>query len=149
MEKVTKNSVSAAADAAFVDAAEGISVQTVTFWLPNGELDPAGHRLHAAEPAAFLYSPTSHSVQGPSSGPVLPGLHHVVQLALPCTAFFPDGQDAQVSDDRAPNAEENVSSGHCAHAPSDAAPHEAEYVPAPHFVHSGAPPNEYLPASQS
>ena len=55
----------------------------------------------------------------------------------------------QVSDDLAPNADENVSSGHFMQVASDAAPHEDENFPVPHFVQSEAPVPANFPASQS
>ena len=73
----------------------------------------------------------------------------VEQTSLPAAEFFPDGQDVHVSDDRAPNAGENVSAGHFVHEASDAAAHEDEYLPASHFMQSEAPSIEYLPAAQS
>ena len=69
--------------------------------------------------------------------------------ALPDGAVFPSGHAVQVSDDLAPNADENVSSGHVVHVASDSAPHEEENFPTPHFVQSEAPASANFPASQS
>ena len=69
--------------------------------------------------------------------------------ALPDGAVFPAGHAVQVSDDLAPNADENVSSGHVVHVASDSAPHEDENLPTPHFVQSEAPDPANFPASQS
>ena len=67
--------------------------------------------------------------------------------ALPDGAVFPAGHPVQVSDDLAPKADENVSSGHVVHV--DSAPHEDKNSPAPHFVQSEAPASANFPASQS
>ena len=69
--------------------------------------------------------------------------------ALPDGAVFPAGHAVQVSDDLAPNADENVSSGHVVHVASDSAPHEEENFPTPHVVQSEAPASANFPASQS
>ena len=69
-----------------------------------------------------------------------------VFAALPDGAVFPAGHVVQVSDDLAPNADENVSSGHLMQVASDAAPHEDENFPAPHLVQSEAPSSANFPA---
>ena len=69
--------------------------------------------------------------------------------ALPDGAVFPAGHAVQVSDDLAPNADENVSSGHVVHVASDSAPREDANFPAPHLVQSEAPASANFPASQS
>jgi hypothetical protein len=55
--------------------------QAVLTVLPEGEVAFAGQREHAALPEASLYSPSSHAVQEPPSGPVYAGSH--VHTLLP------------------------------------------------------------------
>ena len=43
---------------------------------PAGDVELAGHAVHALAPGASLYFPASHAVHGPPLGPVLP-LPHV------------------------------------------------------------------------
>ena len=66
------------------------------------------------------------SVLGPSSVPVLPGLLPVVQMALPCTEFFPAGQKTHSA---SPVVAEYWPAGQSEHVET---PVVAEYWPAGH-----------------
>ena len=115
---------------------------------------PATQSVHAALPVAPLYFPETHLVHVPPSCPDDPALQmHAIEAELPAGAFEFAGHEVQVSEERAPNAVENVSCGHLLHMSSELAAHEAEYVPGPHLMQSesaAAPTDaEYLPATQS
>jgi hypothetical protein len=75
---------------------------------PVAELqDPAGHRVHAAEPDAALYVPAKHSPQGPPSLPVKPTLHRQrSEEPDPADEYEPDGQETHVEDNVAPTSNE-------------------------------------------
>eukprot|EP00961_Rhodomonas_salina_P252429 3411955-Rhodomonas_salina.2 len=56
-------------------SATDIPYATVARVLPEEEYVPATHKVHAYDPDAGLYVPSSHAVHGPPSGPEYPALH--------------------------------------------------------------------------
>ena len=57
-------------------------MHAVTTELPLGELELAGHAVHAPEPIVGLYVPVLQAVHAPPSGPVYAMLHVQTELAL-------------------------------------------------------------------
>lgn len=88
-----------------------------------GELDPAAHARHAAEPDAFLKVPGTQDTHVSPSRPVVPGLHrHCVRSVEACDEFEFAGQALQ----DALAASDHVPAGHGLHAslPRDPVPAE-------------------------
>lgn len=98
--------------------------------LPAADIELSAHGGQAAEPKAFLYVPSAHSVHD-HAGPVEPGAQSATQseaTTLPGLALNP--------------------SGHCAHVAELIAAVAAEYFPTSQSSQEDLPPEEYLPAAQ-
>ena len=91
---------------------------------------PDGQLLQATLPEVFLYSPISQPVQLPA-GPVNPGPHAAMQLALPAVDSVESGQGEHSCDDAL-----YVFAGHGSQSTTLLT--LALYVPGSHAVHAGS-----------
>jgi hypothetical protein len=91
-----------------------LHVHCVTTELPLGELEWAGHVVHAALPVVVLYVPALQAVHVPPSGPVNAMLH--VQTELPLGELELAGQVMQVFAANADTVVENVPAAQFTHA---------------------------------
>ena len=80
-------------------------------FLVKGVYEFAGHVVHACEPSQSLYLPSAHSVQGPPSGPVNPGVQEQIGLAGTADWFSPHAVHACT-----PISGLNLPMSHAAHA---------------------------------
>lgn len=103
-------------------AAHGVR-QSVGSTLPGGEVLPAGHDLHEAEPIKSLYVPASQAPQAPPLRPVYPLLQtQSASLLLPSNAVEPEGHSLHEASSGAPNSSENFPTEHFKHADSATLP---------------------------
>ena len=107
---------------------------------PAGDVELAGHVVHALAPGASLYFPASHAVHVPPLGPEKPGLHvQDARDALPIAEIAFGGQPSQTSELFAATITENLPAAHAWHAAEDEAPTVGENVPAPQSLQPASP----------